>query len=52
MSLSFLISQNILVHLRAVGKLALHAEATNKTRQQTSNRTEYRATPVNNVFLL
>lgn len=29
-----------LVHLRAVGKLALHAEATNKTRQQTSNHTE------------
>lgn len=31
--IGFLVFQNILVHLRAVGKLALHAEATNKTRQ-------------------
>lgn len=38
--IGFLVFQNILVHLRAVGKLALHAEATNKTRQQTSNHTE------------
>lgn len=51
-SLRFLSFQKVLVHLRAVGKLALHAKATNKTSQHTSTHTEHCVTPEINVFLL